>query len=137
MKRAIPFGVAGLAVLLFLACRPRPQQADSLGPNAACYVCHMTFVGESLSKEHRAAGVACVRCHGLSAGHANDENIGATKPDVLIKHDQVSAFCRTCHAVHDAAPEKVVARWQERGAGKAAPPICTDCHGRHKIARAK
>lgn len=142
--RAPLVGAAGAAasLALALACQPRPMQEESpLGPNAGCYVCHMTFVGEELSTTHAKAGVACVRCHGASAAHANDENIGATKPDVMIQGKAINPFCRTCHPTHDVAPEKVVARWQERCAAAAAcqktpeGATCTACHGRHKIAR--
>jgi len=107
---------------------------DPLGPNAACYVCHMTLVREELAKTHLKAGVACIACHGLSGKHANDEDIGATKPDVVFTRDAVSASCRTCHATHDVPPEAVVARWLERELTES-PPVCTDCHGSHRIER--
>ena len=29
--------------------------------------------------------ITCVRCHGISAAHANDEDIGATPPDITFK----------------------------------------------------
>ena len=105
---------------------------DPLGPNAACYICHLTFVREELSKTHLHAKVTCIKCHGLSAKHANDEDIGATKPEVTFERPQVNAACRKCHRRHDVAPEKVVARWLERGLTES-PPVCTDCHGSHRI----
>jgi len=107
---------------------------NPLGANAACYVCHMTFVREELSKVHLAAKVGCIKCHGLSAGHANDEDIGATKPDVTFQHDQVDKMCGECHDEHDVSARKVVARFLQR---KLAPKTtaCTDCHGTHKIER--
>ncbi|MBM4032047.1 MAG: hypothetical protein FJ291_09705 [Planctomycetes bacterium] len=127
------------AAIAAVSCRSGPQpQNDPLGPNAGCYVCHMTFLNEPLSTTHLRAGIGCVRCHGVSAAHANDENIGATKPDVVIKASEVNAFCRKCHAKHDVPPEAIVARWQARfPAGPKPPPTptCTACHGTHKIAR--
>ena len=105
---------------------------DPMGPNAACYVCHMTFIFEELSKVHLAEKVTCVECHGISAPHANDEDIGATKPDKTYKRCQVNAACRKCHKKHDAKPEEVIARWIEIGLPKQKP-VCTDCHGTHKI----
>ena len=101
------------------------DETNPLGANAACYVCHMTFVKEELSKTHLRAEITCVRCHGLSAGHANDEDIGATPPDVSFKRDQVDAMCLKCHESHDIGPEEVVAG--------ESPSVCTDCHGTHKI----
>ena len=107
---------------------------DPMGPNAACYVCHMTFIFEELSKVHLAEKVTCVECHGTSGPHANDEDIGATKPDKTYRRCQINAACRTCHEDHDVKPEEVVARWIEAGSPKQKP-VCTDCHGTHKIER--
>jgi hypothetical protein len=111
------------------------EESDPLGANAACYVCHMTFVKEELSKVHLAAKVGCVKCHGLSAKHANDENIGAGKPDITYQRNQIDAACAKCHETHDAPARKVVARFHERRLPASCTPICTDCHGAHKIER--
>ena len=108
------------------------EATDPVWANAACYVCHMTFVREKLSTTHLQEKITCIKCHGLSAGHANDEDIGATLPDVTYRRDQVNAACRECHKDHDVPPEQVVARWLERER-PAAKAICTDCHGMHKI----
>ncbi|MGO8749879.1 MAG: cytochrome c3 family protein [Thermoguttaceae bacterium] len=105
---------------------------DPLGANAACYVCHTSFVKEDLAKTHLAAKVGCIKCHGLSAKHANDENIGATKPDIFFKRGQIDAACVKCHEEHDVLPEKIIARFIERKVAKT-PVVCTDCHGAHKI----
>ncbi len=110
----------------------RRGATNPMGPNAACYVCHMTFVREELSRTHLAAKVTCVKCHGVSAKHANDEDIGATSPDRTYERDKVDAMCRKCHETHDVPPQAVVARWLERELAKP-PPVCTDCHGTHGI----
>ena len=108
---------------------------DPLGPNAGCYVCHLTLVRDDLSKVHLRSHVTCVECHGPSAQHANDEHSGATPPDTTYEREQVDGACRACHATHDVAAEQVIARWLERGLTEA-PPVCTDCHGSHRIAAA-
>jgi hypothetical protein len=113
---------------------PCEDANDPLGANAACYVCHMTFVKEELAKVHLKEKVGCIECHGLSDKHANDENIGATKPDITFKRQQVDASCDKCHETHDAPAKKVVARLSERHLPANPAPICTDCHGQHKIA---
>lgn len=105
---------------------------NPLGPNVACYVCHMTFVREPIAKLHLAAEVFCVECHGQSSGHANDEDIGATKPDRMYGREEINDACRACHENHDATPEAVVGRWVELGLTEV-PPVCTDCHGEHRI----
>ena len=135
-------GAAVVALMLFaVGClvNPAPRAEDQnnpLGPNAACYVCHMTYVKEPLSRLHLRHKVYCIDCHGTSIGHVNDEDIGATKPDIYFKRNQVNASCRKCHSSHNAAPEKVVARWLERKLTTRAA-VCTDCHGLHKIKRSK
>ena len=109
---------------------------DILGANAACYVCHMTFVKEELAKTHLAAKVGCIKCHGPSTKHANDEHIGATKPDITFQRRQVDAMCGKCHKGHDVAAGKIVARFVERKLPTGTAPLCTECHGTHKIAKA-
>ena len=135
-------GAVAAGLTLFVVgclCLPASKAGDKnnpLGPNAACYVCHMTYVKEPMSRLHLKHKVYCIDCHGISAGHANDEDIGATKPDIYFKRNQINASCRKCHLNHDAAPEKVIARWFKRKL-TVSPPVCTDCHGSHKIKRAK
>ena len=108
-------------------------EINPLGANAACYVCHIPFVKEELGKVHLKAKVTCHKCHGLSAGHANDEDIGATKPDVVFTRKQVDAMCRKCHDGHNVSARQVVARFISRDLSPKTPVICTDCHGAHKI----
>jgi len=105
---------------------------DPMGPNAACYVCHITFLHEELARIHLKAEVTCVNCHGVSAGHANDEDIGATKPDITYAREGIGEACKACHPTHDVPPEHVIARWLERKLA-VSPPVCTDCHGTHRL----
>jgi len=141
MRTLLVSAVVGCVALLVLSCRLARESSDPLGPNAACYVCHMTFVGEELSKVHLKARIPCIRCHGLSAAHANDEKAGTTRPDVFIKGDQINPFCRRCHRRHNVQPEKLVARWLEHSGSatssqaSSATVTCTSCHGSHRIAR--
>jgi len=109
---------------------------DPMGPNAACYVCHQTFIFEEMSVVHKAEKVTCIKCHGLSAAHANDEHIGATPPDVRYPREKVDAACAECHEDHDVPAAKVLARFLERKLTPCPAPVCTDCHGRHRIPEA-
>ena len=109
------------------------DQPEGIWANAACYVCHMSFVKEELSKVHLEAKVTCIKCHGLSAAHANDEDIGATPPDVVFKRCRVDAMCLECHKTHDVPARKVLARFLQRRLKPKPSPTCTDCHGTHKI----
>ncbi len=106
---------------------------DPLGANAACYVCHIPLVKGELSKVHLKAKITCIKCHGLSADHANDEDIGATKPDIRFARKQVDRMCRKCHKKHDVPAWEVVARFVDRGISPKGPVVCTDCHGTHRI----
>jgi len=126
--------IAGCILLAYLcSCNPTATETNSkqfeesnpMSANAGCYVCHITFVQEELSKTHLRAKVPCTRCHGLSAGHANDENIGATPPDTIIERNKVDEMCLKCHQKHDISAEELSAH--------KSPPICTDCHGNHRI----
>ena len=112
MRGGFSIGVVLCGVVLMSACRqgesqgesktggareadePAEQQHDPLSANAGCYVCHMTFVHEELAATHFKAEVNCISCHGTSAAHANDEDIGATPPDIIIKGDQIDPSCR-------------------------------------------
>jgi len=139
MRPAAVFLVAAeLAMLICLcSCSPSPDErlraeaqtpsqfdeTNPLGANAACYVCHIPFVKEEFSKRHLKAKITCVRCHGVSAGHANDEDIGATKPDITFERDRIDAMCLKCHKKHDVADSERLL-------------ICTDCHNTHRINRA-
>jgi len=111
-------------------------ETNPLGANAACYVCHIPFVKEELSRQHLKAKVSCTECHGLSARHANDENVGATPPEVVFKREAVDAMCAKCHETHNVAARKVIACLQQRRLSPKTTLVCTDCHGTHKIERA-
>jgi formate-dependent nitrite reductase cytochrome c552 subunit len=114
---------------------PAPE-IDPMGPNGACYVCHMSFVKEEFARVHLANKITCIKCHGLSDKHANDENIGATKPDITFKREKIDESCDKCHKVHDVPPKEVIARFQEKNLAKNPAIVCIDCHGTHKIEQA-
>ncbi len=161
MRSALVSFIAALGALLLIACTHTTERAgheepvatanptdgddngdseeamiDPMGPNSACYVCHMTFVKEEISRIHLAEEIGCVKCHGLSAAHANDEDIGATKPDIMFARNEVDKACGKCHPTHDAPATEVVARFVERELPKEPTPVCTDCHGEHRVAEA-
>ncbi|MHC4616988.1 MAG: cytochrome c3 family protein [Planctomycetota bacterium] len=129
------FGIIAVWLLILAySCSSPPTESsqvnpelamDPLGTNAACYVCHMGFVKEEISKIHLEKNVTCIRCHGLSAAHANDENVGATPPDIVFARDLVDVMCLECHKRHEISTEKL-ADFQVR-------PVCTDCHGSHRL----
>ena len=148
MRRALLAGAGALLLATGCAVAFRtgaPAQTDeAMPPNDVCYVCHIPFAEEALSVAHAQAKVGCRQCHGPSAGHMNDENIGATPPDRVYKASQVDRMCAKCHAARDhpkVAPAVRAARLaastkaQSEVKGHSVEPagICTDCHGTHWI----
>lgn len=102
--------------------------------NMACHVCHTTYEEESLAVVHAKANVGCVKCHGPSIAHRNDED-NITPPDIMFAADQIDAACVKCHETHDAPAKKVLATWHKRCPAKENPDqlVCTDCHGEHRM----
>ena len=128
-----PAAATGVADSPAAAADSSEPTIDPLSVNANCYVCHTMFVREEISKWHFAEQITCVSCHGVSAAHANDENVGATKPDITYRRDQIDAMCsKECHTQHDVPAGEVLARFQERKPA-TSPVVCTDCHGHHHI----
>jgi len=111
--------------------------AKGKGPKAdnhACFVCHTNYQDESMAVEHANANVGCVKCHGESIAHRNDEN-NITPPDIMYPAVKIDTACVECHETHDVPAKKVLARWKEKCATKTDfnSLVCTDCHGDHRL----
>jgi hypothetical protein len=102
--------------------------------NMACLVCHANYRAESLVSSHVAVDIGCVKCHGESLAHKNDEN-NTTPPQTMYSADKIDPFCQGCHGTHDVSARQVIARWVERNQNKTDPEriVCTDCHGEHRM----
>jgi len=109
--------------------------------NGLCLVCHLKFAeGDSIAG-HSSEGITCAHCHGRSEDHMNDESM-MTPPDILYGRSEVEALCGQCHERPHKYPQAVEAfrrKWggekRENGRNITEDSICTDCHGRHTIAR--
>jgi hypothetical protein len=124
------------APLLLDAPAEKPPQKGK-GPKAdnhACFVCHTNYQDESMAVEHANANVGCMKCHGESIAHRNDEN-NITPPDIMYPADRIETACVKCHETHDVPAKKVLARWKERCPTKSDfnSLVCTDCHGDHRL----
>jgi hypothetical protein len=113
------------------------HSAKATGPKAdnhACFVCHTNYQDEWMAVEHANANVGCIKCHGESIAHRNDEN-NITPPDVMYPGDKIETACVKCHETHDVPAKKVLARWKERCSAKTDfnTLVCTDCHGEHRL----
>ncbi len=109
-------------------------QGKPKADNFACYVCHGNYEGEELAEIHAKEGYGCVKCHGESLAHRDDED-HLTPPDVMFPAEKIDPGCAECHDTHDAPARKVVECWQQRCPQKTKPEqlVCTDCHGKHRL----
>lgn len=117
---------------------PKKEKPQTAGPaaanNSACHVCHTNYQEEQLALSHARADIGCVKCHGQSIAHRNDE-ANITPPDTMYAPGKIDVACRACHRTHDVPAAKVIARWQERCPGRSDVKsiVCTDCHGTHRL----
>ncbi len=102
--------------------------------NTACYCCHTNYEEDPFVVYHAKANVGCMKCHGKSLDHRNDEG-NIIPPDQMFPPEAIAANCKECHDRHNAPPAKVIALWQERCSEKTNPDelLCTDCHGQHRL----
>jgi formate-dependent nitrite reductase cytochrome c552 subunit len=126
----------GAPLLLDEPAKPKlgDKQIGPLADNQACHVCHTNYQEEPLAVSHAKNNVGCVKCHGESLPHRNDED-NITPPDIIYPAGKIDAACKKCHEAHDVAAAKVVSKWQERCARRLDPKlvVCTDCHGEHRL----
>jgi hypothetical protein len=114
--------------------KPKKKPKGPMADNSACHVCHTNYEEETLARVHAEAEVGCVKCHGESVAHRNDED-NITPPDIMFAADGIDKACIQCHETHDAPARKVIDTWQKRCPAKEDPDalVCTDCHGEHRM----
>jgi hypothetical protein len=102
--------------------------------NQACFVCHNNYQEEELASVHADNNVGCIKCHGESLAHRNDEN-NITPPQRMYPAATIEPACKECHSEHNAAATKVLEKWMEKCPHKKDPGtiLCTDCHGEHRL----
>jgi hypothetical protein len=105
--------------------------------NSRCLVCHLNFQEEDLTARHAKARIGCAGCHGESDAHIADESWASggngTPPEVMFPRGRINAFCLGCHARETIDDSNHQALW----ALTDAKPVCTDCHGKHRMAARK
>jgi len=72
------------------------------------------------------AGPSCNDCHGSHAIY------GAEDPRSMVNHQRVPRTCGRCHGEIAAAYEGSV-HGEAASHGVREAPVCTDCHGEHRI----
>lgn len=129
-RRAVLLGLAVAAGLVLAAIVAascglgRRASASAALASNVCYECHIDFRAEELVVDHEKHGVTCVRCHGPSQAHMEDE-VRRTPPDATFRGKAIAVFCLTCHARTRRHAEEV--------AKADVPRTCTQCHGAHRI----
>ncbi len=109
----------------------------AIADNSRCHVCHINYVQEDLALAHARANIGCAGCHGSSDAHIADESWSwgenGTPPDAMYRRDEINSFCMGCHPREQIALEEHRAFFEDVG----EQVFCTDCHGRHRLARRK
>lgn len=112
-------------------------EAGSGADNSRCQVCHLNLAPEELAMTHAKASIGCAKCHGASDAHIADESWASggngTAPDAIFPRTKINAFCLGCHPQDkiDAEVHKDVP------ANTDGKQVCTDCHGKHRLATRK
>ncbi len=114
--------LVAMSSLVYVFTRVRP--AD----NSYCFVCHLDYQEEPLAENHRAHGIGCVKCHGSSNAHVDDEE-GETAPDTMYSRARINPACQGCHDKSRLASTCRSAISADTG----ATGVCTDCHGEHRL----
>ena len=111
-----------------------PPATKAAVENAACFVCHANYSEDELAADHAAADVGCTKCHGESHPHRNDEN-HTTPPDHMYALEAVVPLCQQCHQSAKIDPQKIeTVRREQPDKPASEPVVCTDCHGKHRLA---
>jgi len=115
-----------------------PDVDPSAGPmadNSRCHVCHINYMLEDIAVVHARANMGCADCHGESDAHIADESWSwgenGTAPDIMYQRAEVNEFCMSCHPKDKINLEQ----HQPLFAGTAQEKYCTDCHGKHRLAK--
>ena len=126
-----PLCAVSAAAVVLASCLPRgAAPAAAAKANARCTECHLDFLDEGLTVAHQGAGVTCVRCHGHSQPHIDDE-VRETKPDATFRGQAMAVFCLTCH--EPAGHAAIAAHAANLRGEPAKRKACTQCHGEHKL----
>ena len=136
-KKLPPLKVNKTAPLLLEEPLPSTGLVDDKKPRAdnnACFVCHSNFQDELMVTVHAKENIGCIKCHGSSVAHRNDED-NVTAPDKMYTLVRIDRSCRECHEDHTASPQKVISMFQARFPQNTDPKnvVCTDCHGEHRL----
>ena len=121
---------------LLLDDDPASSEHDRKGAdNSRCFVCHINYVKEELAATHALADTGCAKCHGESDEHIADESWASggngTAPEIMYTRPKINPLCLSCHEAGKLDPKEHKAVLEGTGKDK----YCTDCHGKHRLAK--
>ena len=99
--------------------------------NSYCYVCHVNYKSEDITKVHAKYSIGCEDCHGMSDNHSSDEN-GLTAPDRMFARDKIAAYCTTCHSPDTLRKVRKHRKFVFTD-NTEIQKVCMDCHGEHRL----
>ncbi|MGK2859370.1 MAG: cytochrome b/b6 domain-containing protein [Thermoanaerobaculia bacterium] len=127
---------------------PRTDEASPMHPKkmpATCGVCHanpdLAVRGGIKLVQPLAAYAASVHARGIAKGehaascsdcHGSHDIQPGSDPNSKVNHQRVPDTCGTCHT-EITAQYKASVHGIASAAGKRDSPVCTDCHGEHRI----
>jgi hypothetical protein len=106
----------------------RAQEGHEPADNFFCLVCHLNYEKEDLAKTHKAEGIGCETCHGMSDKHSEDED-SITPPDIMYPEDRIVPLCFECHKKDDLIEEAPLPHEKLFSGEAPEPKPCTECHG--------
>jgi len=105
----------------------RPDSASPAPPapanNQYCLDCHLNYGFDPFAEGHRIAGFGCVRCHGASIPHSEDES-GKVPPDRMYPSAEINDSCLPCHKNEELPADCKLSEELK---------VCMDCHNTHRL----
>lgn len=114
--------------LLFLALLITAGTFAQEKAQELCAPCH-TGPSEDFNKHpHKAAGISCDACHGMSGSHRDSQ--GMVAPDKIAGPKEAPELCGACHTKQFAA-FKQSKHFTALQANPRRTANCAVCHGNH------
>lgn len=107
-----------------IACHSK--QENHTGPTATFVLAYEQSVHGVALKDGNGKAANCVDCHG------SHDMLKASDANSKVNKKNIPNTCASCHTQEVNAYKKGI-HGEAFAAGNASAPVCTDCHGEHKI----
>lgn len=102
------------------------NQHDKTGPTPEFIKAYEKSVHANALKTGNGRAANCVDCH------SSHDMLKASNPDSKVNKKNIPSTCEQCHA-SEVAVYRTSIHGMAFAKGNYAAPVCTDCHGEHKI----